>query len=43
MRDVNLNCIYLQRYIMSQFSSKFGLCVKMLQAEYSEGKLTSMQ
>ncbi len=26
MCDVNLNSIYLQRYIMSHFSSKFRLC-----------------
>ncbi len=25
MRDINLNSIYLQRYIMSHFSSKFRL------------------
>ncbi len=32
MWDVNLNCIYLQRYIMSHFSSKFRLCVKTLRS-----------
>ncbi len=30
VRDVNLNWIYLQRYILSHFTSKFRLCVMTL-------------